>query len=130
MEATQTFMAALSAFLGWSLQSGTLMAYVVFMTCSGMLGGALVALDACLVASGKSSQLELTHGWRRTPKAIIVWVMGGVLASGLGLVARIFDPTPLSALLAALTWRAFLKRLLSMAHHRDEQRLGPDGEVR
>jgi len=112
MNGSLTFTAALADFLNWSLRPGAPMAYIVFMAFGGAAGAGLVLLDACLVASGHPSQLGLTHSWRRTPKAMVVWAAGGALASGLGLVARIFEPTPLSALLAAITWRGFLKRLL------------------
>jgi len=129
MNGSLTFAAALSDFLNWTLRPGTPMAYMVFMASGGVAGVVLVLLDGCLVASDHPSQLGLTHGWRRTSKAMIVWSVGGALASGLGLVAHIFEPTPLSALLAAVTWRGFLKRLLSMAHHRDEQKLDPGGDT-
>jgi hypothetical protein len=128
MDGSLTFTAALADFLNWSLRPGTPMAYIVFMAFGGVAGAGLVALDACLVAQGGRSWLGLTQGWRRTPKAIVVWMIGGALASGFGLVARIFQPTPLSALLAAATWRGFLKLLLSMAHHQQEQRLDPGGD--
>jgi len=129
MNGSLTFAAAFGDFLNWSLRPGTPMAYVVFMASGGVAGVVLVLLDACLVASDHPSQLGLTHGWRRTPKAVIVWAAGGALASGLGLVARIFEPTPLSALLAAITWRGFLRLLLSMSHHREEQKPDLDGDT-
>jgi hypothetical protein len=124
-----SFAAALADFLNWSLRPGPLMAYIVFMAFGGVAGAGLVLLDACSVAQGGRSWLGLTHGWRQTPNAMVVWTIGGALASGFGLVARIFEPTPLSALLAAVTWRGFLRLLLSMAHHREEQKLDPDGDT-
>jgi hypothetical protein len=124
-----TFAAALADFLNWSLQPGAPMAYIVFMVFGGVAGAGLVLLDACSVTLGDRSWLGLTHGWRRTPKAMVVWTIGGALASGFGLVARIFEPIPLSALLAAVTWRGFLRLLLSMARHREEQKLDPGGDT-
>jgi len=129
MDGPLTFSAALVDFLNWSLRPGPPMAYVVFMAFGALAGAGLVLLDACSVAQDGRSWLGLTHGWRRTPKAMVVWAIGGAIASGFGLVARIFEPTPLGALLAAVTWRGFLRLVLSMAHHREQQKLDPGGDT-
>jgi hypothetical protein len=72
MDGSLTFVAALSDFLNWSLRPGAPMAYIVFMVFGGVAGAGLVLLDACSVTLGDRSWLGLTHGWRRTPKAVVV----------------------------------------------------------
>jgi hypothetical protein len=84
---------ALGAFLRFDLRADKWPAYAVFIMSSGAIDPAIVLLDACSVALGRDSYLDLTHGPRATPKAALVWVVGSMLGSSLGLLARVFDPS-------------------------------------
>ena len=46
--------------------------------------------------------------------------------AGLGLLARMFQPTPLAAVLASLTWRTLLAQLQRLSTHQVHQM--PEGE--
>ncbi len=116
----------LAAFLRSQLRTDDWVSYGVFMTASGVFGLALVLLDACSVALGRDSYLELTHGPRATPKAALVWVIGSMLGSGLGMLAQVFQPTPWAAILASLTWRTLLAQLQRLTSHHVQQK--PGGE--
>jgi hypothetical protein len=120
----EPFAEALGAFLRFSLKSDSLAAYLVFMIASGLVGSDIVLLDACSVSLGRDSYLDLTHGWRTTPKAALVWTMGAVLGSGIGLLARVFEPTPIAAVLVALTWRGLLGKLQRLSAHQDRMGAG------
>jgi hypothetical protein len=75
---------ALEGFLRFDLQADGWPSYAVFVVASGAIGLAIVLLDACSVALGRDSYLDLTHGPRATPKAALVWVIGSMLGSSLG----------------------------------------------
>jgi hypothetical protein len=45
---------------------------------------------------------------------------------GVGMMARVFQPTPLAAVLASLTWRTLLAQLQRLTTHHVQQR--PEGE--
>ena len=117
---------ALGAFLRFDLRADNWAAYAVFVISSGAIGLAIVLLDACSVALGRDSYLDLTHGRRATPKAALVWVIGSMLGSSLGLLARVFEPTPLAAVLASLTWRTLLAQLQRLSTHHVQRK--PGGE--
>lgn len=108
---------ALTAFFQFHLQADDWVAYAIFVISSGVIGLAIVLLDCCSVILGGDSYLDLTHGPRATPRAALVWTIGSMLAASLGLVSRVFQPTPLAALLAALTWRTLLAQLQRLATH-------------
>jgi membrane protein implicated in regulation of membrane protease activity len=120
----ETFGGALNSFLHWTLEVSGPIAYIVFIGFAGAVGAAVVLLDACSVSLGGDSYLKLTHGWRATPRALLVWMIGATIAAGVGLAVRIFEPTPLAAVVAALTWRSFIRQLQAISHrpHEDEQR--------
>ena len=66
---------ALDAFLRFELlRTSGWIAYAVFAVASGGIGLAVVLLDACSVALGRPSHLRLTHGWRATPRNIVLWL--------------------------------------------------------
>jgi hypothetical protein len=119
---------ALGAFLRFDLRADGWPAYAVFVVASGLIGLAIVLLDACSVAlrQDRDSYLGLTHGPRATPKAALVWVIGSMLGSSLGLLARVFEPTPLAAVLVSLTWRTLLPKLKGLAAHHEQQKPGGD----
>jgi hypothetical protein len=127
---------ALDAFLRFELRADSWVAYAVFIIASGVIGLALVLLDACsvmlrpvMLKKGSNpgySYLGLTHGWRATPRNALVWIMSSMIASGLGLMARIFQPTPLAAVLASLIWRTLLAQLRRLSAHHEEQRPGEE----
>ncbi len=106
---------ALADFLSWTPGKLGLSNYVVFSAASGVFGSCLVILDVCLVGAGPDSALGLTHGWRRTPTIVAIWFIAPLIAAALGMVARIFEPTPLAAVLVAVSWRTFLIKLLAKA---------------
>jgi|GEM_PF-3387441 len=119
---------ALANFLSWVPGQRGLANFAVFLLASGVLGVCVVVLDACSAGLGSRSLLGLTHGWRTTPKAAFMWFVGAFVASALGMAARIFEPTPLAALLAAVSWRTLLTKLLAMAretrHHGADEHEG------
>ena len=115
-------------FLRWSLEGGSPAAYVVFCGFAGTVGAAVVLLDACSVSLGGDSYLRITHGWRATPKALVVWVLGAMIAAAVGLAVRVFEPTPLAALVPALAWRSFTASLQALARHDREDEQTPAGE--
>ena len=121
----EAFGGTVDSFLHWTLEASSPMAYIVFVGSAGM-GVAVVLLDACSVSLGGDSYLKLTHGVRATPRALLVWMTGSIIAAGVGLAVRIFEPTPLAAVVAALTWRSFIRQLQALSHrpHEDEQRSG------
>jgi hypothetical protein len=98
---------ALGNFLDRAIKPGP-MAPRDFVILAGLIGAGLVTLDACCVRLWDKSFLELTHGWQRTPMAILVWAIGAVLAAYIGIAVNIFQPTSLSALAAAVSWRGFI----------------------
>jgi hypothetical protein len=114
---------SLGLFFHWSLEAGTPAAYLIFGAFAGVIGAAVVLLDACSVSLGGDSYLRITHGWRATPKAVIIWVIGAMIASAVGLAVRVFEPTPLAAVFPALAWRTFIRHLqaLTRRDHEDEQ---------
>jgi hypothetical protein len=130
----ERFGEALDSVLRFELRADSWVAYAVFIIASGVIGLALVLLDACsvmltLVVHKKGSNpgysyLGLTHGWRATPRNALVWIMASMIASGLGMMARIFQPTPLAAVIASLTWRTLLAQLRRLSAHQEEQRPG------
>jgi hypothetical protein len=113
----ERFGEALDAFLRSSLKPDDWVSYVVFILSSGIVALAIVLLDLCSVALGRNSYLDLTHGFRATPKAALFWVIGTMIGSGLGLLLHIFQPTPLAAVLASLTWGTLLGRLQRLSEH-------------
>ena len=125
---------AFGAFFKFELRADDWVAYVVFMGSSAVVGLAIVLLDACAAALGDEkgprgpafSYLGLIHGWRTTPNIVLVWVIASVIASGLALMSRIFQPTPFAAIVASLTWRTLLVQLRRLTIHHVEQR--PGGE--
>ena len=119
---------AVGAFLQFDLRADGWPAYTVFVVTSGLIGLAIVLLDACSVAlrQDRDSSLGLTHGPRATPKAALVWVIGSMLGAGLGLLPRVVEPTPLAAVLVSLTWRTLLSRLKERAAHHERQKPGGD----
>jgi hypothetical protein len=128
----ERFDEALDAFLRFDLRADGWVAYAVFIMSSGVAGLAIVLLDACSVMlklvlqkedfDPGHSYLGLTHGWRATPRNALVWMVASMIASGLGLMARVFQPTPLAAVLASLTWRTLLSQLRRLSAHHVEQR--------
>ena len=121
------FTIALANFFAWLPGQRGLSAYLVFVLAGGVFGASVVVLDACSATFGGRSFLGLTHGWKTTPKAAIVWFVGSLIAAGLGMAARVFEPTPFAALLAAASWRTILGKFLAMAKHsgqRDDRRNG------
>ena len=120
----EAFGEALGAFLRFSVKADGAMAYVVFILASATTGLAIVLLDACSVILGGDFYLDLTHGWRATPKAALVWTIGAMLGSGIGLAARVFEPTPVAAVLVAMTWRGLLGQLQRFTAHHDQRRAG------
>jgi hypothetical protein len=122
----ERFGEVLAAFLRSQLRTDDWVSYAVFVLASGVVGLSLVLLDACSVALGRDSYLELTHGLRATPKAALVWVIGSMLGSGLGMLAQVFQPTPWAAILASLTWRTLLVQLQRLSSHQIQQK--PGGE--
>jgi hypothetical protein len=117
---------ALAAFIRFQLRADNWAAYVIFVISSGVIGLAVVMLDLCSVALGRESVLDLTHGPKATPKAAVVWMVGSMLGASLGLLARVFEPTPLAAVLASLTWRTLLAQLQRLSSHSGER--PPKGE--
>jgi hypothetical protein len=122
----ERFGEALGAFLRFDLRADGWVSYVVFIASSGVIGLAIVLLDGCSVALGGESYLKLTHGWRATPKNALYWLIGSMIGSALGLMARVVQPTPLAAVLASLTWRTLLAQLQRLSTHHVQQR--PEGE--
>jgi hypothetical protein len=118
----ERFGEALRSFLQFNLKADDWVSYAVFILSSGAVGLAIVLLDACSVALGHDSYLDLTRGPRATPKAAFAWVVGSMIGSGLGLLARMFQPTPLAAVLAALTWRTLLAQLQRLSTHQVHQK--------
>ena len=116
----------LDAFLRFDLRADGWVAYAVFVISSGAAGLAIVLLNACSVALKRDPYLGLTHGWRATPRNALVWMVASMIASGLGLMARVFQPTPLAAVLTSLTWRTLLAQLRRLSTHHIENR--PGGE--
>ena len=49
-------------------------------------------------------------------------------AATVGLAVRVFEPTPLAAVIPALAWRTFIRQLQALTHrdHEDEQK--PSGD--
>ena len=119
--------AALGNFLEFVPGQRGLAAYVVFIAASGAFGACVVLLDACSASLGGRSALGLTLGWQTTSKALTMWFIGASIAGGLGMVARIFEPTPLAALLAAISWRTFLTKLLEMDRENRQHGAGTNG---
>jgi hypothetical protein len=119
---------SLVLFLRWSLDAGTPAAYVIFAGFAGLLGAAVVLLDACSVSLGGDSYLQVTHGWRATPKAMVIWVFGAIIAAIIGLAVRVFEPTPLAALFPALAWRTFIRQLQTLIRRDHEDEQTPSGE--
>jgi hypothetical protein len=115
---------ALSAFLRFELRADDWDAYAVFIVSSGIIGLAIVLLDACLVGIGQKSHFGLTHGPWATPRAALFWVVGSMLGSGLGLLVQVFEPTPLAAVLASMTWRTSLAQLQKLSVHHEQQKPG------
>jgi hypothetical protein len=113
----ERFAQALGDFIRFQLRVDTWLAFVVFAASSGVIGLAIVLLDYCSVALGRESVLNLTHGRRATPKAALLWMIGSMLGASLGLLARVFEPTPLAAVLASLTWRTLLAQLERLSAH-------------
>jgi hypothetical protein len=119
---------AFDAFLRLALQ-GTdgWIAYAIFVVSSGILGLGVVLLDACSAARPDGiSYLKLTHGWWSTPKYMIIWFFGSALGAGLGMVARVFEPTPWAAIVAALTWPTLPALLQRLTTHHVRQTPGED----
>ena len=108
---------ALANFLFWVPGQRGLAICVVFAVASGVCCACVVVLDACSVLAGQRTVLALTHGWRLTSKNVAIWFVGALIAAALGMVARIFEPTPLSALVVAVSWRTVLNKLLAIAKH-------------
>jgi len=106
---------ALDDFIHFQLRHDDWMAFAVFVIASAVIGLAIVLLDYCSVALGRDSALNLTHGRHATPKAALLWMVGSALGASLGLLARVFEPTPLAAVLASLTWRTLLAKLQTLS---------------
>ena len=119
---------AFGLFLRWSLEGGSPAAYIIFAGFSGAVGAAVVSLDACSVSLGGDSYLRITHGWSATPKALCIWVLGAMIAASVGLAVRVFEPTPLAALIPALAWRTFTAHLQALARRDREDEQTPTGE--
>ena len=111
---------ALNVFFESPIHAGGLALYIVFVSASGMIGIACVLLNACIVFLWRNSSLGLTHGWHATPKAALVWAIGAMLGSGIGMLIGMFRPTPLAAVVAALTWRGLLRQWQRLASHRND----------
>jgi hypothetical protein len=122
----ERFSEALSAFLQFQLRTDNWVAYVVFAIASGAIGLAVVLLDCCSVVLGGDSVLNLTHGPKATPKAAFAWTIGSIIGATVGLLARVFQPTPLAAALASLTWRTLIDQLRRLSTHPVQQ--PPAGE--
>ena len=115
---------ALGAFIRFQMRSDSWLAYVIFVVSSGVIGLAVVLLDYCSVALGQDSVLGLTHGAKSTPKNALVWMIGSILGAALGLFARVSEPTPLAAVLVALTWKTLLTQFQQLSAHSAEQKPG------
>jgi hypothetical protein len=124
----ETIGESLNLFFHWSLDPGTPAAYIVFSAFAGVIGAGVVLLNACSVSLGGDSYLELTHGWRSTPRAVIIWVIGAIIASAVGLAVRVFEPTPIAAVVPALAWRTFIRRLQALARRDREDEQKPSGD--
>jgi len=108
---------ALDDFIRFKLRNDDWLAFVVFVIASGVIGVAIVLLDYCSTALGRPSALKLSHGRRTTPTAMVLWMTGSMLAASLGSLARVFEPTPLAAVLTSLTWRTMLAQLQRISTH-------------
>jgi hypothetical protein len=119
---------AFDAFLRSTLQrTDGWIAYAVFIASSGIVGLAVVLLDACSAARPDgASYLKLTHGWRSTPKYMIIWFFGSMLGAALGMAIRVFEPTPWAAIAAALTWPALPALLQRLSTHHVRQTPGEE----
>ena len=117
----ERFETALGDFIRFQLRNDNWPAFVVFVAASAVIGLAIVMLDFCSVALGRASALNLTHGRRATPRAALLWMVGSVLGASLGLLARVFEPTPLAAVLASLTWRTLLAQLQRLSTHAERR---------
>jgi hypothetical protein len=124
----ETFGEGFRLFFHWSLEGGTPTAYIIFSAFAGAIGAGVVVLDACSVSLGGDSYLQLTHGWRSTPKAVIIWLIGAMIASAVGLAVRVFEPTPIAAVVPALAWRTFIRQLQSLTWRDREDEQMPSGD--
>jgi hypothetical protein len=116
---------AVSEFLRFGLRNDSFVAYPVFAGASGIIGLAIVLLDLCAVELGTPSVLGLTHGRHATARAAFYWAAGAIIAASLGLVVHVFEPTPLGAVAASLTWKTLLERLKDLTKAGNRQGL-PD----
>jgi hypothetical protein len=124
----ERFSDALDAFLRSALpRADGWIAYAVFMVSSGIVGLAVVLLDACSAARPEgASYLKLTHGWWSTPRYMFIWFVGSMLGAGLGMAIRVFEPTPWAAIVASLTWPALPALLQRLSTHHVRQTPGEE----
>jgi len=117
----ERFFDALGLFIRYQLRADDWVSYLVFVVVSGFVGLSIVLLDLCSVVLEQNSFLGLTHGRKATPKAALVWMLGAMLGGFLGLLSRVFEPTPLAAVLVSLTWRTLLAKLKDLSVHPVQQ---------
>jgi hypothetical protein len=86
-----TFWDDFGKLLNSDLQRGNPTSYLVFAVATGIASFLIFLLDVLVVTTGRRGFLEVSHSWGRSTGFAIIWFIGGSIAGGLGLVARIYE---------------------------------------
>jgi hypothetical protein len=119
----KAFFEELGALLRFDTLGRDATSYLVFAMASGVGGVLVFLLDlvTCIASGNRRGFLGVTHGLVSI-LLVVVWFIGSALAGILGYTVRIFDASPIAAIIAGVTWTTFLNRLISFANRQLEDK--------